>query len=200
MEFLKTIFGEKALTFAEFVTALKDSKEIKLANLANGDYVGKDKYTALEAERDGFKAQLAEASKVIDDFKSMDIESVKKSAGEWKSKAEKAEIDAQTKINEMKFEFALSRAVAESKAKNTKAVRALLDIDGMKQNGDEIVGLKEQLEKIKAENDYLFGGEETPPPFTKGGMGGDSSGKKMTLDELMKYKNTHPEADITKYI
>ena len=49
MDFLKSIFGDKALTYAELETALKDSKDIKLANLASGGYVDKGKYDADEA-------------------------------------------------------------------------------------------------------------------------------------------------------
>ncbi len=38
MDFLKAIFGDKALTYAELEAALKDSKDIKLANLAGGGH------------------------------------------------------------------------------------------------------------------------------------------------------------------
>lgn len=34
MDFLKDIFGDKALTYAELEAALKDNKDVKLANLA----------------------------------------------------------------------------------------------------------------------------------------------------------------------
>ena len=48
MELLKAIFGDKALTFSELEAALKDNKELKLANLAEGGYVGKEKFEALD--------------------------------------------------------------------------------------------------------------------------------------------------------
>ena len=43
MEFLKQIFNGNALTFDEFTAALEGRKDIKLANLAEGRYVDKDK-------------------------------------------------------------------------------------------------------------------------------------------------------------
>lgn len=43
VEFLKTLFGDKALTFDEFAKAVGDSKDIKLANLADGKYVATKK-------------------------------------------------------------------------------------------------------------------------------------------------------------
>ena len=43
VEFLKALFSDKALTFDEFAKAVADSKDIKLANLADGKYVDKQK-------------------------------------------------------------------------------------------------------------------------------------------------------------
>ncbi len=41
MEKLKALFGNEALTWEQLESKLKDSKEIKLANLASGGYVDK---------------------------------------------------------------------------------------------------------------------------------------------------------------
>ena len=43
VEFLKALFSDKALTFDEFAKAVADSKDIKHANLADGQYVDKQK-------------------------------------------------------------------------------------------------------------------------------------------------------------
>ncbi|MGN1119349.1 MAG: hypothetical protein ACI4Q4_03255 [Oscillospiraceae bacterium] len=59
MEFLKNIFGDKALTYAELEAALKDSKEVKLANLASGGYVDKGKFDALETKNKTLTEQLS---------------------------------------------------------------------------------------------------------------------------------------------
>jgi hypothetical protein len=40
MVFLKSVFGTEALTFDQLTEKLKDSKDVKLANLAEGQYVG----------------------------------------------------------------------------------------------------------------------------------------------------------------
>ena len=58
MELLKAIFGDKALTFSELEAALKDNKELKLANLAEGGYVGKEKFEALETKNKTLSEQL----------------------------------------------------------------------------------------------------------------------------------------------
>ena len=83
----------------------------------------------------------------------------------WKETMKKEKASAQEEIEKLKFGYAIEAALKENKAKNNKAVMALLDMKGLKQNGDSIVGLSEQLESIKKENDYLFESEEKPPKF-----------------------------------
>ena len=57
----------------------------------------------------------------------------------------------------MKFDQTLKDALLTAKAKNPTAVRALLKVADLKIGDDgTIIGLSEQLEKVKTENDYLF--------------------------------------------
>jgi len=125
---------------------------------------------AVTTERDGLKTQLADANTAIEGFKKLDVDGIKAAADEWKAKAEQAEKDAQAQIHTLKFEHALDGALTGAKAKNGKAVRALLQADALKLNEDgSILGLKEQLEKIKSEADYLFESDEPAPKIVAGG-------------------------------
>jgi hypothetical protein len=54
----------------------------------------KAKITTAQTELDGVKKQLTDANAQIESFKGMDIEGVKKSADEWKTKAEQAQAEA----------------------------------------------------------------------------------------------------------
>jgi hypothetical protein len=130
----------------------------------------KAKSAALQAEADGLKGQLADASAQIEGFKGMDVEGVKKAADEWKAKAEAAEKNAVAQLSALKFDHALESALTGAKVKNSKAVQALLSRDVLKLNEDgSILGLKEQLEKVKAENDYLFEDTKETPKIVTGG-------------------------------
>jgi len=129
----------------------------------------KAKLAEAQAERDGLKSQLDEASKTIDGFKALDIEGVKKSADEWKAKAEQAQKDAEAQVYKVRYESALADALKGHKAKNVKAVRALLNEADLKLTDEGLVGLKEQLEKIVPENDYLFESDIPTPKIVAGG-------------------------------
>ena len=153
----------------------------------------------LKAE--SLETQVNDANTEIQKFKDMDIDGIKKAADDWKETAEKAKADADKQISQMKFDYALSAALTGAKAKNAKAVKALLDMDGLKFNDGKIVGLDEQLAQIKADNDYLFESDEPAPEFVKGTNGGSGSvgGKKpseMTYTELCDYMAQNPGAEI----
>lgn len=129
-----------------------------------------------ETELESIKEQLKQANTQIESFKEMDIETIKATADEYKSKYEEAQAKAQEELEKVQFEHKLESALTGAKAKNTRAVKALLDLEGLKLNKDEIVGLSEQLEKLKEENDYLFESQEEnkegPPAFIRPGGGG----------------------------
>ncbi len=135
------------------------------------------KASALETERDGLKTQLADASKQIEGFKGLDVEGIKKAADEWKTKAEKAEADSAEKIAELKFGHALERKLEGAKTRDAAIVAGLLDREALKLNEDGgILGLDEQLAKIKEEKGFLFEPDEKVPTLILGGTGGTAGG------------------------
>ena len=72
MDKLKALFGDKALTYAELEAALKDSKEIKLANLASGQYVDIGKFKQAETQANDLQAQLAQRNRDLAELKKLD--------------------------------------------------------------------------------------------------------------------------------
>jgi len=131
---------------------------------------------ALTAERDGLKEQLAAANEQIEGFKELDIDGIKAAADEWKQKAEQAERDRDEKIAGLRFDHALEKQLGGAKAKDAGILMGLLNRDGLKLTEDgKILGLEEQLSKIKEEKGFLFEEEEETPVIVKGGTGGGGS-------------------------
>lgn len=133
-----------------------------------------EKHKASVAQQDQeltlVKEQLEKANETIEGFKKMDIEGIKAAADEWKAKAEQATQDAEAKIAQIKFESRLSDELTKAKGKNVKAIRALLNENDLKlSESGEILGLKEQLEAIKSENDFLFDSDTPTPQVITGG-------------------------------
>ena len=127
--------------------------------------------TSAQAELKAAQDQLAEANEAIEGFKKLDVDAIKTAADEWKTKYEAAQQEAAAQMSKIKFDHALDGALTGAKAKNAKAVKALLDHEGLKFNEADgsIVGLNDQLEKIKSENDYLFESDNPDPSIVTGG-------------------------------
>lgn len=75
MEFLKKILGEEL--YKQFETAVNahngkpenKDKQIKIANLGSGEYVGKGKYDTLEAEKNNLSGQIKDLNNTIETLK-----------------------------------------------------------------------------------------------------------------------------------
>jgi len=76
-------------------------------------------------------------------------------------------------VESLKFDHALDGALTTAKAKNPKAVKALLDMDVLRKAYDEktgtIVNFDEHLKPVKEQNDYLFEGDKPTPRIVAGG-------------------------------
>lgn len=119
-------------------------------------------------------------------------------------KQENADKDAeyQQKLQQQTFDTKLSDALREAKVRNPKAVKALLDADSIKLDGDKLLGLDDQLGALKESDAYLFASDEKP---ALGGRtphiptGQPSTGltkeqfKALPYKELVELKQTQPE-------
>lgn len=163
-EWLKAILGDDLYGQVEpKLTAAGD--KVKLANLADGGYVGKDKHDALTTQLTEAKKNAADHAAQLAELKKLEPEKLQARITELETKNTADKAAADQRIAAMEFDTALGSALTGAKAKNVKAVSALLNRDGLKLTDGSIVGLKEQLDKIKTENAYLF------DPEPSGGSG-----------------------------
>lgn len=153
VEFLKTLFGDKALTFDEFAKAVGDSKDIKLANLADGKYVDKQKLDDKVGELDTANKTIADLQDAVKKFDGVDVDALNKQIGDLKEKYDKD-------TSALKLNSALDMALVSAKAKNPKLAKAALDMSVIKLDGDKLLGFEEQIARIKESDGYLFETED----------------------------------------
>ncbi len=144
------------------------------------------------------------------------IEGLKESAGDaekLKQQIEQLQQDNKAKdsnhaleIKKLKIDNAVDSALNTAKAKNLKAVRALLDLDKaeLDENGS-VKGLAEQIKKLSEAEDSKFMFESSGKPKMKGAKTGedgidDNDGKpdtsKMSYDELCQYLSENPDVEL----
>lgn len=175
MEFLKGIYGDKALTFDEFVQAVhahngneanKDD-QIKIGNLGKGEYVSKAKHDALQELLTGKETELTSANELIAELK-------KGTAG---NEEMQARINGyETQVNELQQELAKTKT--QSALKVALLAEKAVDIDyltykineKMKERGetlslddnDNIKGWDSLLEGLKTELPSQFESTQKP--------------------------------------
>lgn len=109
-------------------------------------------------------------------------------------------------LKKVRIDAAVESALTEAKAKNHKAVRALLDLENAELGDDgKIKGLHEQLTALTAAEDSKFMFDTVTKPKMKGAKTGEDGNEdgdkgvdtsKMTYDELCAYLAENPDAKL----
>lgn len=142
-----------------------------------------DKVDGLESQIEDYKTQLADRDTQLQELgeKAKGNEELTAQIEELKQQNESAKEEYEAKLQQQTFDHKLDTALASAKVKNTKAVKALLDMDMVKLDGDTLKGLDDQLGKLKESDEYLFETEtdsQTPQIVTPGNPnGGSNSGE-----------------------
>ena len=114
----------------------------------------------LEIERDKYKDQLDTAKEQLKEFEGVDVNELQSKIKTLTSDLETKGTEYQQKIADMEFNSVLDGAISKSGAKNTKAVKALLDLDTLKTSKNQAEDITKALDEIKKDNDYMFTSDE----------------------------------------
>jgi hypothetical protein len=154
MEKLKALFGTDALTFEQLEEKLKDNKEIKLANLASGNYVDKKKFDDKVGELETANQTITGLQDTVKKFDGVDVEKLKNDVKDWETKYN-------TDVEAARVDSLVTNALYEAKAKNPQMLKKMLDMSLIKRDGDKLTGIAEQLDALKKSDGYAFETEET---------------------------------------
>ena len=126
-------------------------------------FIPKNKFNEVSEAKKKLEADLAARDTQLEELKKAagTSEELKKQIEQLQAENKKAAEAWQTKLAQMQLDFALERALAAAKAKNPKAVKALLDLEKVKLDGEQLLGLDEQLKELQKSDAYLFG-DSTP--------------------------------------
>ena len=170
-------------------------------------YIPKARFNEINDTKKKLETDIAERDK--------QLKTLKESAGdneELKTKIEKLEADNKTakenyntEIAALKLNGAIESALGVQKAKNIKAVKALLDIDKISLDNDNLLGFEEQIKVLKEAEDTKFLFQEEvktdpkPPAGTSPGAGNVDPGtdtKNMSYEQLAQFMEANPGVKI----
>lgn len=186
----------------------------------NGDDIENAKGTAsteiknLQTEVEGLKTQVGDRDKQLETLKASagDNADLKKQIEDLQTENATAKANHESELNRLKIDFAVEKALTGAKAKNIKAVKALLELNDAKLDKDgNVKGLAEQIEKLTSGDDtkFLFEVQKQTKQqqnfkgFQPGASGEQKPGEgekvdfsKMSYDELTAYMEANPDAQI----
>jgi len=171
MEFLKAIYGDKALTYDEVVQAInahngneanKDN-QIKIGNLGKGEYVSAGKYNSLQETLNGKDAEIANANNLIAELRkaSKGNEEMQQKFTEYE--AENAKLQAE--LQETKIKSAIKVALLSEKAVDVDYLTFKLN-EKLKEKGETLE--LDENENIKGWDDKLSGLKTQFPTMFEG--------------------------------
>lgn len=183
----------------------------------NGDDIENAKGTAateiknLQTEVEGLKTQVGDRDKQLETLKASagDNADLKKQIEDLQTENATAKVTHESELNQLKIDFAVEKALTGAKAKNIKAVKALLELGEAKLDKDgNVKGLDEQIEELRSGDDtkFLFEAQKQQynfKGFQPGASGEQKPGEgekvdfsKMSYDELTAYMEANPDAQI----
>ena len=183
-------------------------------DIENAKGTGATEIKNLQTEVDGLKTQVGDRDKQLETLKASagDNADLKKKIEDLQTENATAKATHESELNQLKIDFAVEKALTGAKAKNIKAVKALLELDDAKLDKDgNVKGLAEQIEKLTSGDDtkFLFEAQKQTKQqqnfkgFQPGASGEQKPGEgekvdfsKMSYDELTAYMEANPDAQI----
>lgn len=171
----------------------------------DGVFIPKARFDEVNEENKGLKSQIADRDTQLEQLKkssgdNADLKAqIEKLQGENKTQKE----DYEAQIAQIHLDNAVDSALTAAGAKNNKAVKAMLDMTGVKLDKEgNLTGLKEQLDGVKKSDSYMFNAAGSAGfKGAKPGAGGDGNPSgvdtsKMTYSEMAAYLAENPGAEI----
>ena len=199
LEWLKTILGD----------AYTEEIDKKVSEEIGKSFVTRADFNTVNTEKKALADTVKERDKQLETLKAStgDMEALKAQIATLQADNAAAAKTHAEEIKRLKVDTAVELALTAAKAKNVKAVKALLELDKAELDEDGTVkGLAEQIQKLAKAPDSGFLFEESKPKqnfkgFKPGESGDDGKGGGMTLESFRKlssaerfaFAQEHPE-------
>lgn len=198
LDWLKTILGE----------AYSEEIDKKVSAEIGKNFVARADFNTLNTEKKALADTVKERDKQLETLKAStgDVEALKTQIATLQTENTATTKAHEAEIKRLKIDNAVELALSAAKAKNVKAVKALLDLDKAELDADGTVkGLADQIKKLAsaADSGFMFEtkGQNNFEGFKPGESGDPAPDGKLTLENFRKLSPTerfnfsqkHPE-------
>lgn len=136
-------------------------------------FVPKADFNSKNEELKQAKTEISNRDKQLEELKKVDAEKLQEEITTLQQTNKDLADKHEAEIKQLKIDQAIERHLSDAKAKNTKAVKALLDLEHVELSEDgSIKNLDSQLKTLKESDAYLFNMEEKTDSKIKGAQPG----------------------------
>lgn len=164
----------------ELIKAIMEEQEKELKG-----YIKKETFEEEQNQVKELKKQLKERNTQLENLKknSGDNEELKNQITELQKTNVENEQKYQVQLKEFKINSAIENVAVKNGAKNTKALKALLNFEGITVTDEGVIGLNEQIERLKESESFLFEKETIINPV----ISSNKREKKEVSDDFDKF-------------
>lgn len=185
---------------------LTEEQAKKVMDSLDGNFVTKARFNEVNEENKTLKQSVADRDKQLEDLKksSGDNAELKKQIETLQQQNTDQKKAHDAEMAQLKLDNAIDAALTAAGAKNSKAVKALLDMSKVKLGEDgKLSGWDEQISAVQKSDSYLFNAKQPANKGIKGFNPGKSDDvkpgtkvdmSKMSLEELTAYIEANPDA------
>lgn len=151
---------------------------------ANSDLKkAQEELKAANDEKEQLNKTIETTKNELKKFDGVDIEAFKTQIKDLNDQMEKQKQDFEKQNQERAFLSKIDEKITGLKGKNSKAIRALLDLDVLRESKNQDKDIDDALKKIADDNKYMFGDGEPINNPSVGGTGGNGGSGGTDADE-----------------
>lgn len=124
-------------------------------------FIPKFRFDEVNEAKKKLEEELKNRDKQLEELKKIDVEGLKAQIEKLQKENQDAKKQYEAELSQVRLNNAIEMALVAAKAKNIKAVKALLDLSKIKLDGENLIGFKEQVDVLKQADDSKFLFEET---------------------------------------
>jgi predicted nucleic acid-binding Zn-ribbon protein len=133
---------------------------------------------SIRAENGSLKEALRGAREELEAFAGVDVQGLQGQIQELHQQLQDKEAAHRAELEGIVFDRAVEGAITAAKGRNVRAIRAMLDLDGLRKSENQQEDIGKALAALREECGYLFEDAQVPPGYAGGGtavaQGGDT--------------------------
>lgn len=148
---------------------LTEEQAKKVMDSLDGNFVTKARFNEINEENKTLKKSVSDRDKQLEDLKksSGDNASLQQQISDLQKQNADQQKAHDEELAKLKLDNAVEIALSGAKARNGKAVKAMLDMSKVKLGEDgKLSGFDEQIEALKKSDSYMFDVQQTRQQFT----------------------------------